>query len=107
MARSDYSRISPALAVEGYNSASSQFFIMTKTNTNLDGLYAAFGKVIEGMDVVHEIENTKVEVTATSDGKPLNPPVIKSVKVDTFGVEYELPETRDAFDIESYLQSYY
>lgn len=107
MARSDYSRISPALAVEGYNSASSQFFIMTKTNTNLDGLYAAFGKVIEGMDIIHEIENTKVEVTATSDGKPLVPPVIKSIKVDTFGVEYELPETKDPFDINSYIQNYY
>ena len=80
---------------------------MTKTNTNLDGLYAAFGKVIEGMDVVHKIENTKVEVTATSDGKPLKAPVIKSVRVDTFGVEYELPETKDVFDIQSYIQNYY
>lgn len=107
MARSDYSSISRALAAEGYNSASSQFFIMTKTNTNLDGLYAAFGKVIEGMEVVHEIENTRVEVTATSDGKPLEVPVIKSVRVDTFGVEYGLPETKDPFDINSYIENYY
>lgn len=107
MARSDYSSFSSALAAEGYNSASSQFFIMTEDNSNLDGLYAAFGKVVEGMDVINKIEETEVEVTSTSDGKPINPPVIKSIRVDTFGVDYGLPETKEPFDINSYIQNYY
>lgn len=56
MARSDYSSISSSLAKEGYNSAGSQFFILQKDNNYLDGLYAGFGKVIEGMNVVDKIE---------------------------------------------------
>ena len=59
MARSDYSQTDASLVDEGYNSAGSQFFIMTENNTSLDGLYAAFGRVIEGMDIVEKIENVK------------------------------------------------
>ena len=70
------------------NSAGSQFFIMTKAASHLDGDYAAFGKVISGMDVVHEIENVK---TGSGD-KPKEDVVIKSIRVDTKGVEYPEPE---------------
>lgn len=59
MARTDYSSIS-SIASYGYNSAGSQFFIMTEDNSSLDGLYAAFGKVIEGMDVVEKIADVDV-----------------------------------------------
>lgn len=94
MARSDYSAY--GLTEAGYNSAGSQFFIMTKDTSSLNGLYAGFGRVIEGMDVVHAIENVEV-VTRTSTeenaDKPVNPPVIKSVTVETFGVNYGIPET--------------
>lgn len=65
MARSDYSSYSPSLSEEGYNSAGSQFFIMTTNDhTNLSGYYAGFGKVIEGMDVVKKI--SEVECKAAS-----------------------------------------
>ena len=61
MARNDYTSYSSALAEESYNSGSSQFFIMTAENTSLNGYYTAFGKVIEGMDIIHNIENVEVK----------------------------------------------
>ena len=70
------------------DSAGSQFFIMHKNAPHLDGSYAAFGKVIEGMDVVNRIAET---ATDYSD-KPLKDQVMRSVTVDCFGVEYPEPE---------------
>lgn len=100
-----------------YNSGNSQFFIMTKENANLNGLYTAFGKVTEGMDVVHNIEN--VEVKASSDesesttsanaevSTPVNPPKITSISVETYGIDYGLPDTLTPFDFTSWLYSKY
>ena len=70
------------------NSAGSQFFIMHEAAPYLDGEYAAFGKVIEGMDVVDYIARTR---TNRMD-RPLNDVVMKTVTVDTFGVDYPEPE---------------
>ena len=71
------------------NSAGSQFFIMHKTSPHLDGQYAAFGKVIEGLEVVDKIAQTPTNF----QDAPLEPVVIASMTVDTFGVDYPEPET--------------
>ena len=71
------------------DSAGSQFFIMHKTSPHLDGAYAAFGKITEGMDVVNRIAET---ATDYSD-RPLEDQIMKSVTVDCFGAEYPEPET--------------
>ena len=70
------------------DSAGSQFFIMHRNSPHLDGAYAAFGKVTEGMDVVNRIAQTP---TDPSD-RPLEDQVMKTVTVDTFGTQYPEPE---------------
>lgn len=110
MARSDYSSL--GLNEQGYNSAGSQFFIVTTDMTSsLDGSYAAFGQVTEGYDIVEKIANvdvvTRDENAEEGLNKPVNPPVIKSLSVETFGVDYGTPETLDVFDYQSYLQQMY
>ena len=66
------------------NSAGSQFFIMHQTSPHLDREYASFGRVIEGMDVVDEIANTRTDRM----DKPKEPQVMKTVTVETFGQDY-------------------
>ncbi len=70
------------------DSAGSQFFIMVADSSHLDGEYAAFGKVTEGMDVVDQIVNVETD----QQDKPLEEQKIKHIKVDTFGVDYPEPE---------------
>lgn len=70
------------------DSAGSQFFIMHKDTPYLDRQYAAFGKVIEGMDIVNKI----AEVSTDYNDKPLEKQAMKSVIVETFGVDYPEPE---------------
>ena len=71
------------------DSAGSQFFIMHKTSPHLDGAYAAFGKVTEGLEVVDKIANTPTDFR----DRPLEEQVIVSITVDTQGTEYSEPET--------------
>lgn len=113
LARMDYtyySSIDSKLTKEGYNSGYAQFFIMAQDESALDGYYTAFGKVTEGMEIVDKI--TKLETTVETDEnsgetttttKPVNPPVIKSITVDTLGVNYGEPETHDTFDVNSFI----
>lgn len=70
------------------DSAGSQFFIMHKNAPHLDGSYAAFGKIIEGMEVVNRI----AEVPTDYNDRPLSDQIMKTVTVETFGVEYPEPE---------------
>ena len=121
MARADYGS---GLSSYSYNSASTQFFIMTQDTSSLDGYYTAFGKVIEGMDVVDKIANTEVvyrsadleegaETPKDENGneiasdRPVNPPVITKMSVDTFGIDYGDYKTNEPFDYYSWLYSQY
>ncbi len=114
MARSDYTSYSPTLTKESYNSGSSQFFIMTKANASLNGYYTAFGKVIEGLEIVHKLEEVEVKAAdnAAESGNtevstPVNPPKITSIRVETNGVDYGLPETLQPFDYMSWMYKQY
>ena len=101
-----------------YNSAGSQFFIMTtNSQTGLSGYYAGFGKVIEGMDIVKKISEVKVvaqndgenkeENTNTEESKPKKDVKIKNVTVDTFGIDYGTPQTMEPFNYMNWLYSQY
>ena len=113
MARTDYTSYSyyygSDIVKEGYNSAGSQFFIMTTDdNISLTGYYAGFGKIIEGYDVLEKLSNTEVKKASdksTEESTPVKAPIITSIRVETFNTEYKLPETHKAFDISSYLGS--
>ncbi|MDW2798565.1 peptidylprolyl isomerase [Clostridium boliviensis] len=71
------------------DSAGSQFFIMHKAAPHLDGAYTAFGKVIEGMDIVNQIADVKTDY----NDRPMTEQKIQSMTADTFGEEYPQPET--------------
>ena len=105
-----YSSLDASLTEEGYNSGYAQFFIMAQDEESLNGYYTAFGKVIEGMDIVDEITKLETEVETdeetgekTTTTKPVDPPVISNMSVETFGVEYGEPETHQTFDVNSFL----
>ncbi len=109
-----YSSMDASLIEEGYNSGYAQFFIMAQDVKEFNGYYTAFGKVIEGIEIVDKIKELKTETTTdeetgetTETTKPVNPPVISNVTVDTFGVEYREPETHETFDINSWFMNYY
>ena len=122
MARSDYTNYSATLSSESYDSGCSQFFIMTTNdNTALSGYYTGFGKVIEGMDVVHKIENVECKAASsdensengeesTSSGEistPVEKIVIKSVSVETNGIDYGMPVTLEPWNYTKWLYSLY
>lgn len=117
MARADYTSYAPTLATESYNSGGSQFFIMTTNNhTNLDGYYAGFGKVIEGMDVIHSIENVECKAAGSEETQensnaevstPVQDIIIKTVTVDTFGVQYDKPKAIEPFNYMKWFYAQY
>ena len=115
LARQDFSYYASilkdnSLVEKGYNSGYAQFFIMAQDVEEFNGYYCAFGKVIEGMDVVDEI--TKLETETETDEetgetstttKPKNPPDISNVTVETYGTKYGEPITHETFDVNNYL----
>ena len=110
MARADYTSYSSSLTDESYNSATTQFFIMTKDTSSLNGYYTSFGKVIEGLDIVHKIEDVEVEKTEAEgdeESTPVSDIIIKSVTVETFGADYGMPETVEPFDYYTWLMKQY
>ena len=121
MARGDYTSYSSTLTSESYDSANSQFFIMTTNDhTNLSGYYAGFGKVIEGMDVVKEIANVECkaqesdsdsEKSSSSASSEVSTPVtdvkISTVTVETNGVDYGMPRRIVPFNYMKWLYSLY
>lgn len=118
MLREEYSAYF-GLTQQGYNSASAHFQIMLDTNRNLNGAYTAFGKVVEGLDIVEKIFAIEAKPEETAEGEEASaaasdgitefstPAVIKNASVETFGVEYGVPEVHDAFDYDAFLQSYF
>ena len=85
---------------QGYNSGCTQFFITAEDCSEYyDGYYCAFGKVIEGMEVIDEIKQIETEIElneetgeTTKTTTPVNPPVITKMTVDTKGINYNEPE---------------
>ena len=119
MARGDYTQQFPNLKEESYNSAGSQFFIMTTNDyTSLSGRYAGFGKVIEGMDVVKKIAEVEVEAKKDENeseedasDKEISTPKkdvkIKTLSVETNGADYGYPETIEPFNYMEWLYKQY
>lgn len=101
---------------ESYNSASCHFQIMLEDNRSLNGMYAAFGKVTEGLDIVEKVFNSATVETEESEDSEVDentiidftePVVIKNATVETYGVDYGIPEVHQAFDYNTYLQNYF
>lgn len=121
LVRADYTKQIASLTSQSYNSGSSQFTITMDNASQLNGMYAGFGKVIEGMEIVEKIYGLSTKAEEPAEDGSAQPeesikafetaPVITSATVDTHGVEYGLPETHEAFDYSGYLtnlmQQYY
>lgn len=130
--RQDYSQYFSNLADESYNSGNTNIAVIMGDNaSNLNGVYAGFGRVLEGMDVLEKIYNEieiKKEEATTEEGqentetteteseeseeaggiKEFNVyPIIKSASVDTKGVDFGMPETEKAFDYNEYINNYF
>ena len=90
-----------------YDSQAAGFFILTEDEIGYDGTYSAVGRVVDGMDIIDTISKLELEKNTDSDGKEttgtgiVNAPVIKNVTVDTYGVDYGIPETESAYDFEA------
>lgn len=119
MARGDYTNYDSSLTDESYNSAGSQFFILTKTSSSLNGNYCAFGKVTSGMDTVDAISKVETavdeekneetgETTQKETTRPATDVIIESITIDSKGVDYGMPTTNEVFDFSSwYMSKYY
>lgn len=113
--RSDYSAY--GLTEESYNSGSYRFSVMMTENANLNGVYCAFGKITEGMEILEKIyREAEIKPEETEEGKSdesgeiqefASQPVITNAHVETYGVNYAKPEVHKAFDIQGYINELY
>ena len=112
--RNDYTQSVSGLINESYNSGVSQIGIMMGENTSsLNGVYAAFGKVTEGLDILEKIyTEAKVKEPEVADDGTVQEtaidkfdtfPIIKSATVETYGIDFGIPVFQEAFDYESYM----
>ena len=90
MERDDYSIL--GYYTESYNSANCNFAILTSDIDNYNGNYASFGYIIEGMDVLDAVAATRVEENSENTSETKNVITITSITVDTFGIDYGVPE---------------
>lgn len=118
MIRMDYTSYMPNLVEESYNSANSQFSILLEDERGLNGVYAGFGKVIEGLEILESFKNIETVVEKDEEGNDIEQseealktfselPVIKTITVDTFGIDYGMPKVTEAFDFYTYWNNYY
>ena len=109
MARTDYTSVVSSLTTESYNSAGSQFFIMTADASPLDGAYTSFGKVIEGIEIIEQIEKVEVyqEDEQSEKSIPVEDVIISKVTIETYGRDYALPKTLETFDFYKWLYQMY
>lgn len=107
--RSDYEGYGTDLSSYSYNSGTTLFFISTEEDSTLNGMYTAFGKVISGMDIINQINSIAVtESDDSTDGSIQyfeTYPVITTATVETYGVDYKIPEYQEAFDYNSYISN--
>ena len=117
-----YSSYADTLVENMQDSQNGGFFIVTEDAPEFDGQFAAFGRVIEGMDVVDAISKIELQKATTTDEngndtatdenstKPVNAPVISKVTAETYGVEYGEPETANYFEFDDifnmFMQNY-
>ncbi len=109
--RSDYS--SYGLKEEGYNSGKAQFSVIMQDSANLNGVYCAFGKIIEGLDILEKIYN-EAKTVQPEEGQEESTiqkfeamPIITNATVEKYGIDYGKPEVHEAFDIQSYINDLY
>ena len=97
---------------EGYNSGNARFSVMMGESSNLKGVYCAFGKITEGLEVLEKIYNeASVVENEDADEESIQEfssmPVITNVTIEKYGVEYKKPEIHEAFDIQGYINDLY
>ncbi len=104
LALTNYMKIFPSLKEETYNSGNSSFVILVKDAKTLNGMYSAFGKVVNGMEIVdkiYELEENEKTDDNTETGF-VTKPIIKKATIETYGIDYGKPETQEAFDEEAF-----
>ena len=115
--RQNYAQILASLAEASNNSGNVQIGIMTTDARDLNGLYAGFGRVIEGTEVIDKINEAATKAELDENGQPVEDsgstikefeakPVITTATVDTFGKDYGVPEIKEYFDYQSFLSNY-